>query len=253
MYATFVDTWFADLWPMLSTTVHATRDSFGLPPVDGWPGVFAPHDRLISVVPSRFEPPIERVPATLRHFGFLVPLANGGEPPPLPVGNDPLVVVGLSTTYQHQEKLMHTIVDALRSLPVRALVTTGIHIDADTVSAPSNVAVTAYVPHSLVMPGADVVVTHAGLGTVAAALHYGVPLVCTPIGRDQFLNAGRVAAVGAGITLGPTADRDQVAECVRAVLADSGYRRAAGAMARESAAEGGAAAAAADLEALAAP
>ena len=100
------------------------------------------------------------------------------------------------------------------------------------------------------MPGASVVVTHAGLGTVAAALHYGIPLVCTPIGRDQILNADRVAAVGAGVALGPSPESDQVADGVRAVLADPGYRRAAGAMARESAAEGGAAAAAADLEAL---
>jgi len=100
------------------------------------------------------------------------------------------------------------------------------------------------------MPGADVVVTHAGLGTVGAALHHGIPLVCTPIGRDQTLNANRVAAVGAGIALESSPESDQVADCVRAVLADPSYRRAAGAMAKESAVEGGAGAAAADLEAL---
>ena len=54
------------------------------------------------------------------------------------------------------------------------------------------------VPHAAVLPSVDVVVSHAGLGTVTAALAHGVPLVCHPFGRDQHLNAQRVEAVGRG-------------------------------------------------------
>jgi hypothetical protein len=38
--------------------------------------------------------------------------------------------------------------------------------------------------------------------TTMAALGHGVPLLCTPIGRDQFFNAERVQALGAG-RMGP--------------------------------------------------
>jgi hypothetical protein len=41
---------------------------------------------------------------------------------------------------------------------------------------------------------ASLVITHAGLGNTMAALGRGVPLLCTPMGRDQFFNAGQVQA-----------------------------------------------------------
>jgi UDP:flavonoid glycosyltransferase YjiC (YdhE family) len=97
----------------------------------------------------------------------------------------------------------------------------------------------------------DVVVTHAGLGTVAAALHHGVPIVCTPIARDQPLNAARVVELGAGESIpAATARVEDVRDAIAAVLADPRYRRAAGELARASRDAGGAATVATDLETL---
>ena len=73
MYKTFVDIWFADFWPLIEPIVNQTRSTYGLAGADGWPAVFAGHDLLLSVVPSRFDAPVAEPPATLRHFGFLVP------------------------------------------------------------------------------------------------------------------------------------------------------------------------------------
>jgi len=36
-----------------------------------------------------------------------------------------------------------------------------------------------------VFPLADLVITHAGHGTLMRALSHGLPLVCLPMGRDQ--------------------------------------------------------------------
>ena len=75
--------------------------------------------------------------------------------------------------------------------------TTGPSIDPMSVSAGANTQVARYVPHADPAPG----VTgnrHAGLGTTMAALGHGVPLLCTPIGRDQFFNAEQVQTLGAG-------------------------------------------------------
>jgi UDP:flavonoid glycosyltransferase YjiC (YdhE family) len=251
MYATFVDLWFADLWPLLGGSINEVRAHHGLGPVDGWAGMFAPHERILSVVPAAFEAPIADPPAALRHAGFLLPRPAAGDTAPgFPPGADPTVLVGLSTTYQHQERLLGSIIDALGDLPVRGLVTTARQVEVGRLRAPPNVLVEDFVAHSLVLPQTDVVVTHAGMGTVAAALSFGVPLVCTPMGRDQPLNAGRVVALGAGLALAAEATPEALARAVEEVLAQPSYRRAAESLARASRDGGGAAAAVEDLESL---
>ena len=240
-WATFTDTWFGELWPLLAEYVNGTRERFGLPPAGSWPEVFAPHDRRIAVVPEVFDPHPGQ-----HHYGFLVPPATGGEAPPWPDGDGPRVLVGLSTTYQSQEALLAAAVDALGGLDVRAIVTTSRAIDPATLRPAANVAVHEDVPHGLLLPTTDLVVTHAGMGTVSAALRHGVPLVCSPIDRDQPLNAARVAALGAGVTAAP----DALGPAIERVLGDPSYRAAAEAVAEASRREGGPVAAAADLESL---
>jgi UDP:flavonoid glycosyltransferase YjiC (YdhE family) len=87
---------------------------------------------------------------------------------------------------------------------------------------------------------ADVVVTHAGLGTLAVALAAGVPLVCAPIGRDQHLNAARVKAAGAGVIVDHDATVDEIASAISCVASDPSYRAAAERIAGDSRAAGGA-------------
>jgi MGT family glycosyltransferase len=143
------------------------------------------------------------------------------------------------------------ILDALGVLDVRAVATTGRPLAGRAVRAPANVGVTEFVPHALVLGETDLMITHAGLGSVAAALSFGVPLVCTPLGRDQPLNAERVAKLGAGVALDGEPEPDDIARAVEHVLSDPSYAKAARAIAEEGAAEGGPAAAAAELESLA--
>ncbi len=251
MYKTFTDVWLGELWPFMAPAINATRHIHGLEPAGSWADVFAGHDRLISVVPGSFDAPVAVTPATLRRFGFLVPT-----PPSTPIaagfpGRDgSTVLVSLSTTYQHQEELLAKIIDALTGRAVRAIVTTADAVDPATLSASTNVAIFNYLHHGLVLADTDVMITHAGLGTVAAALSHGVPMVCVPLGRDQHLNAERVADAGAGIALPTDASSDQIGGALDEVLADPSYRSAARAIAAESAKAGGAAAVVDDLELL---
>jgi MGT family glycosyltransferase len=190
----------------------------------------------------------------MRHFGFLVPRGSGtsasdatvGFPP----GDDPAVLVGLSTTYQGQEALFPTIVEALGDLAVRALVTTAGQVNSADLPKPPNVTVTDFVPHTLVLDQTDAMVTHAGAGSIAGALSFGVPLVCIPLGRDQPLNAQRVVELGAGVALTEQPTAAEIAAGIEQLLSTSSYRDAAGALAQASRDEGGAAAAAGELEAL---
>jgi UDP:flavonoid glycosyltransferase YjiC (YdhE family) len=66
------------------------------------------------------------------------------------------------------------------------------------------------------------------------ALLAGVPQVLVPIFADQPANAGRVAALGAGVALaGPWAVPADLRPAVERVLADPGFTAAAGGVAEE--------------------
>jgi MGT family glycosyltransferase len=188
----------------------------------------------------------------MRHPGFLVPTA--GEP----AGSSELdgkegrvVLVSLSTTDLGQGPLLQTILDALDGQDVHALVTTGAQRFGSSLRVPSSVAVRDYVPHASILPRVDAVITHGGLGTVAAALSHGVPLVCTPIARDQPLNAQRVAELGAGVVVpAATATPALVRAALEDVLSDRRHRAAAERVGAASAKAGGAVSVAADLDEL---
>ena len=251
MYATFTDTWFAELWPFLGPVINETRKGFGLNPCASWADVFAGHDRIISAVPLRFDAPVAARPGGMRHFGFLVPTAHdGSRDEGFGEGEEPSVLVGLSTTYQHQEQLLQVILDGLAALEVRGIASTAGQVDRRTLRRPPNVIVRDFVDHAALLTSADVMVTHAGLGSVAAALSRGVPLVCAPIGRDQHLNAQRVVNVGAGLDVGPQPLPTHITGAVQAILADHSYRDAARRIADESRRAGGQIAAVEDLERL---
>ncbi|HVM14433.1 MAG TPA: nucleotide disphospho-sugar-binding domain-containing protein, partial [Egibacteraceae bacterium] len=119
-------------------------------------------------------------------------------PPP---GDDPLVLAALSSDYQAQEDLLGRIIAALGQEPVRGVVTTGRGIDPGTYLASPNVQVVRAAPHREILQEASLAVTHAGHGATIKALAAGVPLVCLPMGRDQFDVAARVTHAGAGIRL----------------------------------------------------
>lgn len=108
-------------------------------------------------------------------------------------------------------------------------VTVGREVDPKALGRqPGNVRVEQYVPQSLLLPRCDLVVSHAGSGSVVGALAHGLPMVLLPIGADQPLNAARCEALGAARVLDPFhASGADVANAAAEVLADESYRRSA--------------------------
>ena len=154
-----------------------------------------------------------------------VPRSDAAAPP------EPNVLISLSTTLQGQRAALPPILEAMRRLPVRGLLSLGGALPVEAVHAPPNVDVVDYVPHAAVLPNMAAVVCHGGLSTVSAALAFGVPLVCIPQGREQPLNAERVEACGVGVFVSPEAGPPAIADAVRSVLNDPSYRAAAQGMA----------------------
>lgn len=126
-----------------------------------------------------------------------------------------------------QERALRRCIQAVSSMPVRALVTVGPTLDPAAFHGSQNVVVVGSAPHELVFPHASAVVTHAGMGTVMRALAHGLPLLCMPQGRDQHDVTARVRWHGAGLRLRPRASAAKIQAALDRVLRQPSFREAA--------------------------
>jgi MGT family glycosyltransferase len=203
--------------------VNAARAEHGLTPLASVLDQFAQLERLLILTSRAFEYPQFAGPPNVRFTGpRLDDPAWATEWTPR-AGDAPLVLVGLSSTYMDQAPLLQRIADALGTLPVRGIITTGPAIDPSAVDAPENVHVVSAAPHSAILREAAAVITHAGHGTIIKALAAGVPAVCVPMGRDQLDNTARAVAAGAAVGIRPGARPARIAAAVRQVLDDPSY------------------------------
>ncbi len=109
--------------------------------------------------------------------------------------------------------------------PPHGVVTLGPALRSSRFRIPENVTAFDHLPHSAVLPGAAAVITHAGHGTVMAALAHGVPMVCIPMGRDQYHVAERVASLGAGLVVDCDSTADVIGRALSEVLDRPGFRQ----------------------------
>jgi MGT family glycosyltransferase len=236
--------------------INTLRDGLGLDRLSRITDLLSRASRtLIATVPE-FDGADAPLAPNLRYVGPLVepagPDANWSPPtrPPSPQGDRPLVLVAMGTTPMDEAPVIQRVLDALANLPVIAYVTLGAHIDPSALRVPANATISGYVRHAAVMPHARLFVTHCGLSGIGAALTFGVPMLCLPLGREQPANAARVEAVGAGRALSPDASVEELWSTLQALLAGDATRAAARAMASTIAAYGNGERAAEELEQL---
>ena len=126
------------------------------------------------------------------------------------------------------------LLEALGTLDVDALVTTGAAGLPDGATVPPNVRVAPFVDQALVLDRSAVVVSHAGSGSLLGAAGAGVPQVCIPLGADQFENAAAAARRGIAVRVDPPDRRaDVIATAVSTAMTDEAIAAAAHAVAAE--------------------
>lgn len=213
--------------------VNALRAEHGLEPVATTWSQLQRARRQLVLTSAAFDFPAA-LPENARYVGPILddPAWAVDAPWTPPAGDGPLVLVAMSSTFQNHVACLQRIVDALDSLPVRGLVTTGPAVPAEAIRVPANVTVAASAPHREVMRHASLVVTHGGHGTVIKTLAAGLPLVILHHGRDQADNAVRVTARGAGVAVPRRAPARRIARAVTEVLGTASYREAAGQLGR---------------------
>ncbi len=179
-------------------------------------------DRILIMSIAELHDPDVPLDSNTRHVG--PPMSAGPQTPP---PERPCVLVSSSTSNMAQVPVLQRVLNSLESSGLSGILTLGPAVARDSLRIPPNVEVHDHLPHSEVLPRVSAVVTHAGHGTVMAALAYGVPLLCLPIGRDQPYVAQRVVAAGAGLSIPIDSSPRVISEALARLLADPLYRRAA--------------------------
>jgi len=148
----------------------------------------------------------------------------------------PFVYATLGTVSGRSERVRaayREILEAIGTLPVTALLTTGPVMTMEALGTiPDNVTVKDFVPQAEVFPHAAAVVCHGGSGTLLGGLALGLPVIVVPLFADQPYNARAVKDAGAGVAvLRP--DAASLRSAIQRVLNDASLRAGAGRIADE--------------------
>jgi UDP:flavonoid glycosyltransferase YjiC (YdhE family) len=219
---------------VIAGPLAALRNALGLPTTDHH---LARCDAVVAPLPSDFRDPSCPLPdATM----WLRPAVLDGGPSPSawPSGGRPRVLVTLGTIFNLESgDLFNRLLEGVGDLDADVVVTVGTHVDPSTLGPPPpQVRVERFVPAASVFPGADLVISHGGSGTVVSALACGASQLLLPMGADQPNNARRCEALGIGVALDPIRVTPRgIAEAATRLLGDDRRRERVRALADEAA------------------
>jgi MGT family glycosyltransferase len=226
----------------LATVVNASlpilnlaRAELGLPALADIMDLFDRADRLLLATSQAFDFQADSLPDNFRYVGPLLDVpswskslqAKSWQAPWSAQSERPRVLVACSTGAQGQRDLFQRILDAIGTIDVEALATTGPNLDVADLRAPKNVHVLRGAPHDLVMKDVSLVVSQGGHGTVTRSLVNALPQLILPMARDQMGNAARVEAKGAGLRLPPVASEVEMAGAMNRLLTEPQFKEAA--------------------------
>jgi UDP:flavonoid glycosyltransferase YjiC (YdhE family) len=178
------------------TELNQVRTRLGLPELDYVHGGISRELALVATFPQLEYP--RAWPANVHVVGPLMwePPARDVELPP---GDAPLVLIAPSTAQDAEHTLLRAALRGLADAPVRVLATWNRRLPSHPLPVPANARVVDWVSYARTMPACDVVVCHAGHGTLVRALSCGCAVVACPAVGDMSENAARLDWSGAGV------------------------------------------------------
>lgn len=210
-----------------SAPLAKLRHKYGLPP--------DPHlETYYRYLYLAFVPPsfsvLQSLPPTVHFLRSTSFNRSGSETLPdwiADLPDRPVIHASLGTVFNTTTGVYPPIIEGLRDEPITLILTIGRDQDpAQFEPLPANVHVERYIPHSLLLPYCDLVITHGGFNTTMATLDAGLPMVIVPLAADQPINAQRCVELGVAQVIVPqqltvTAVRD----AVREVLQNARYKQ----------------------------
>ncbi len=176
--------------------LNATRERVGLAPLDRVHGGISSELALVATLPQLEYP--RRWEENTHVVGPLM-WEPPAQPVDLPPGEEPLVLIAPSTAQDERHRLLSAALRGLTDAPVRVLATWNRRLPPRPLPVPQNASLVEWVSYSRTMPECDVVVCHAGHGTLVRALSSGCAVVACPAVGDMNENAARLDWSGAGV------------------------------------------------------
>jgi UDP:flavonoid glycosyltransferase YjiC (YdhE family) len=178
--------------------LNETRAKLGLPPVAHLHGGLSKRLVLVGTLPQLEYP--RSWPSHVHVVGPLMwePPFDDVDPPP---GEGPLVLIAPSTAQDPDHRLLRAALSGLAGEPIRLLATWNRRPLAEPTPVAVNTRLVEWISYTRSMPHSDLVVCHAGHGTMARALTLGRPVLAVPHVGDMAENAARVDWAGVGLRL----------------------------------------------------
>ena len=178
--------------------LNDARTRLGLEPVTHFHGGLSEDLCLVGTYPELEYP--RDWPEHVHVVGPLIwePPAEAVAPPP---GDEPLVLVAPSTAQDPDHRLLRAALAGLGREPVRVLATWNRRPLPGPATVPANTRLVEWISYAQTMPECDLVICHAGHGTLVRALASGAVVLAVPHVGDMAENAARADWAGVGVRL----------------------------------------------------
>ncbi|MCX7920838.1 MAG: glycosyltransferase [Clostridia bacterium] len=113
---------------------------------------------------------------------------------------EPPIIFTPGTGVLNEGEFFKVAVESVQALKRRALLCTK-HSSQLPSKLPEGVMYAEYVPFSLVLPKAALIVHHGGMGTMVQAISAGIPQIIRPMAHDQYQNGNLAQKLGAGVVI----------------------------------------------------
>lgn len=145
------------------------------------------------------------------------------------LGTAPLVYISMGTVFNELPDFYRACFAALAELPCQVVMPIGRNLDRQALGeVPANFVVCTYAPQLQLLERTALFITHGGMNSANEGLLYGVPLLVVPQRGDQYMVAGRVAELGAGLPLFPhEVTPERLRGMVAHMLAEPSFRQQA--------------------------
>jgi len=152
----------------------------------------------VVLIPRVLQPNADRVADRYVFAGPCIDPARRTGWTPDPGDDRTLVYVALGTSYTQRPDIYRACIDGLAG-DYRVVLATGKVDPAELGPLPDGVTAARSRPQLDVLEHASVFVSHAGMGSAAESLWFGVPTVLVPQAVDQSTNADMLVSVGTGV------------------------------------------------------
>jgi len=157
-------------------------------------------DACVVLIPRVLQPNAERVGPRYIFAGPCIDERRTSGWAPADGDERPLVYMAFGTAYTDRADIYRLCVEELAGAH-RLVLATGKVDPAVLGPLPDGVRAARTQPQLDVLGHASVFITHAGMGSAAESLWFGVPTVAIPQAVDQFTNAAQLESIGAGVHL----------------------------------------------------